>query len=399
MDQSDKIIQLRQELKDELTGNILPFWMSRAIDEKHGGFVGHIASNGEITQSANKGAVLNARILWTFSAACRIFGKDAYRKTADRAYQYFSNYFIDPVHGGVYWEINYLGEPVNDRKQIYAIAFAIYGLSEYYRITSDEDALDLAKELNNAIEKYSFDQARNGYFEAFARDWSPLADRRLSAKDQNENKTMNTHLHILEAYTNLYRVWKDDLLQQRLINLVQLFMDRFINAEGHLNLFFDDDWNLKSDLVSFGHDIECSWLLQEAAEVSGDKMLIDKSRQLALRIAGRNRKGLDQDGGLFYEYFPSENRWDTDKHWWPQAEALVGYFNAFQVSGRQEFLDIALNGWAFIKRFLIDRENGEWHWSVDRAGNPNTKEQKAGFWKCPYHNGRACMEIWQRTGQ
>lgn len=392
----EKILTLKRELREELTGNILPFWMKRAVDNQSGGFLGHVDFYGNPDPLANKGGILNARILWTFSASYRVIQNPEYLEYANRAFRFVVDKFYDKEFGGTFWELDYLGRPVQTKKQIYALAFTIYGLVEYYRVNRNEEALDLAKALFNDIEVHSFDKDKNGYFEAFTREWEPIEDLRLSAKDQNESKTMNTHLHILEAYTNLYRVWKDDLLKSQLENLIRLFVDHFINENGHLNLFFDDDWTLKSDLVSFGHDIECSWLLQEAAEVLGNGELIETSKELATKIAAQNMRGLDTDGGLFYEYFPSGNRWDYDKHWWPQGEAVVGYFNAYQVSGDETFLNKAIGSWRFIQKYLVDKENGEWHWSVNREGETQPNEAKAGFWKCPYHNSRACLEIIER---
>jgi mannobiose 2-epimerase len=390
------IEQLKNEVAEELTGNILPYWITNMVDNEYGGFLGHIDFFGRAKAKANKGGILNARILWTFSASYQTFAKEEYLHMSHRAFQYICENFLDPTHGGTFWELDYLGNPVNTKKQIYALAFTIYAFSEYYKLTGNNFALEAAKGLFQDIELHAFDVRKNGYFEAFTENWNVIEDLRLSEKDQNESKTMNTHLHILEAYTNLYRVWQDDLLRNQLRNLIELFIERFINSRGHLNLFFDDDWNLKSDLVSFGHDIECSWLLQEAAEVLGDDDLIIKSRSLAGILAKENTKGLDKDGGLFYDFFPSEKRWDKDKHWWPQAEALVGYFNAYKNTGDEEFLKIAFRCWQFIKKYIVDKKNGEWHWSVNKEGQARESEEKAGFWKCPYHNSRACLEIISR---
>ncbi len=388
--------KLKSELRSELTGNILPFWINKATDHVHGGFLGHIDFDGRPQPKAVKGAILNARILWTFSAAYRVLKSEHYLEMARRAYTYFTNHFPDPEYGGVYWKLDFEGNPVETKKQVYALAFAIYGLTEYHRAVDDPAALNLARNLYRDIEQHSFDPERNGYFEAFSREWAPIDDLRLSEKDQNESKTMNTHLHILEAYTNLYRVWENDELRLKLVNLIRLFLEKFVNSESHLNLFFDDDWNLRSDLVSYGHDIECSWLLQEAAGVTGDPQLVEHTRELAVSIAEKNLEGFDNTGGLCYEFFPGEGRVDREKHWWPQAEAIVGYYNAYQVSGREKYLHIAVSTWHFIQKYLVDVANGEWHWSVDEYGTPNTKEEKAGFWKCPYHNSRACLEILER---
>ncbi|MCK5134994.1 MAG: AGE family epimerase/isomerase [Bacteroidales bacterium] len=389
--------RLKKELEQELESNILSFWMKYTPDHAYGGFHGHVTHFNQTLEKANKGAIMNARILWTFAAAYRMYGEQAYLETAERAYQYIQDYFMDRELGGVFWELDYKGEVANSRKQIYAIAFVIYAMTEYRQACGNEQALKTAITLFEEIEAHALDPERNGYTEALARDWTPVADLRLSEKDDNESKTMNTHLHILEAYTNLYRVWKDHRLERALKNIIVLFIEKFVDPETHhLNLFFDDDWNLKSSLISYGHDIECSWLLHEAAEVLGQSDLIEKTEQVAVNMARKNFMGLDSDHGLFYELFPLENRLDTDKHWWPQAEAMVGYFNAFQLSGDEEFARKTINSWKFIQDKIIDRKYGEWYWSVNREGKPNTEKEKAGFWKCPYHNGRACMELSRR---
>jgi mannobiose 2-epimerase len=243
------------------------------------------------------------------------------------------------------------------------------------------------------IEQYSFDPVYNGYLEAFDRDWRLLEDLRLSEKDANEKKTMNTHLHVLEAYTNLYRCWPDDKLRKQLRNLIIVFRDKIINNDLHFRLFFDEQWNSKSNEISYGHDIEGSWLLYEAAEVLDDHDLLKEIKHLSVAMVDvAIRQGLDDDGGLMNEAH------DADKHWWPQAEALVGLVNAWQLTSRSEYLDLTSQVWSFIKTRMIDRKHGEWYWRVDRDGNVNFSEDKAGPWKCPYHNGRAMLELLRRLG-
>lgn len=387
---------LKEELKEELLDHILPFWISKMTDHKGGGFYGEIDFKGMIRPEAPRGGILNARILWTFSRAFGTFRNPEYHDTAMRAFEYLTAGFLDMEYGGLYWQLDQYGNPLNTRKQIYVQAFGIYAFSEYYKETGDNNSLAHALSLFRSIEKYSFDSERNGYYEAFSREWGSIADQRLSEKDQNVAKTLNTHLHILEAYTNLYRVFDDEKIKGQLANLCDLFFTKFINSSGHLDLFFEEDWTLTSDLVSFGHDIECSWLLVEAAEVLNDQEKIRLAHQFAVRMAEKALNGLDDSGGLAYEYFPSANRLDSHRHWWVQAEAMVGFFKAYLLSGEIRFLEAVFQTWEFIKRFIIDRENGEWHWSVDDMGKPDSSQVKAGFWKCPYHNGRACMELISR---
>ena len=394
------LYSLRNELEDELKENILPFWMTYAPDRKHGGFAGHISHMNRADDRANKGMVLHARVLWTFSAVYRKYRQDEYLEMATRAWEYIREHFADREFGGVFWELDYTGNPVSTRKQVYAVAFMIYALAEYWLACGQEEALAWAVQLFRDTERHALDRERNGYTEALSRQWEPVADVRLSEKDANEPKTMNTHLHILEAYTGLFRVWKDPQLEQSLENITGLFLEKFIDHKTwHLRLFFDDDWKLKSDFISFGHDIECSWLLYEAAEVLGKTEILDKAGEAAVEMARVNFGGLDLDGGLIYEMFPRENWTDTDKHWWPQAEALVGYFNAYQISGDEEFVRKTFAVWEFIRDKIIDRSHGEWVWGVNRDGIPDTGKEKAGFWKCPYHNSRACLEIMRRIDE
>ncbi len=391
-----RILSLKEEVKDVLTSNILPFWIDNMVD-KRGGFYGRIDGNNTLIPENVKGAVLNARILWTFSAAYRIFKKDEYLKMATRAKNVIINEFYDNKYGGIFWALDFKGNPFDTKKQIYALGFAIYGLSEYYRATKDPEALKYAVKLFESIEEYSFDNVKNGYCEALRCDWKEIEDMRLSDKDENERKTMNTHLHILEPYTNLYKVWKDERLARQIRNLIDIFIDKIIDKNSsHLQLFFDDDWNSKYDIVSYGHDIEASWLIHEAALVLADKELIDKVSPFVKSIASAASEGLDNAGRMIYEKKNATNEIDSNYHWWVQAETVVGYINIYQYFNDESALQKALNCWNFIRNNLIDYENGEWWWSVDKAGVKNKNDDKAGFWKCPYHNSRMCMEIIER---
>ena len=388
---------LKNEMQSVLTENILSYWMDKMIDDVHGGFYGRITGEEVLMPEAEKGAILNARILWTFSAAYRLLKHEEYLETATRAKRYLIDYFYDKQFGGIYWSLDYKGNPLDTKKQIYAIGFAIYGLSEYHRATQDAEALEYAIKLFDCIETYSFDAIKNGYCEALTREWKEIADMRLSEKDANERKTMNTHLHILEPYTNLYRVWKDERLKEKLRNLIEIFTDKILdNQSAHLQLFFDDDWNSKYNIISYGHDIEASWLIHEAALELGNSEILKKVEPLVVRIADAASIGYKPHEGMIYEKNLETGHTDADRHWWVQAEAVVGYMNIYQHFNNDEALEKALDCWSFIKDNLIDYKNGEWFWSIRADNTIDHVDDKAGFWKCPYHNGRMCLEIIER---
>lgn len=391
------VVSLVDEVRKELENDILPFWMNKMVDNVNGGFYGQITGEDVLCPEASKGAILNARILWTFSSAYRILKKESYLEIASRAKDYIIDKFYDKQFGGIYWELDAKGNPTDTKKQIYAIGFAIYGLSEYVRITGDEEVLGYAVKLFEAIEKYSFDSVRGGYFEAFTRDWKPIEDMRLSEKDENESKTMNTHLHVLEAYTNLYRVWKNELLKKQLAHLIDVFLHKILdNDTNHLNLFFDDNWINKYHIMSYGHDIEASWLIHEAAIVLGDQSLLVEVEAIIPKIAKAADEGLNDDGSMIYERFVDKDVIDRELHWWVQAENVVGHVNLYQHYADSKALETASDCWKFIKGKLIDKLNGEWYWSILSDGTINKKDDKAGFWKCPYHNARMCLEIIER---
>ena len=394
---NNNITTLRTEGEHELTHGILPFWMEKMADNVQGGFYGRIDGDDKLHADAPKGAILNARILWTFSAAYRLLRKPEYLETATRAKRYIIDRFYDKDFGGVYWSLTANGEPLDTKKQVYAQGFAIYGLSEYARATGDREALDYAVKLFETVEKYSFDCDRNGYIEAFTREWKPIEDMRLSDKDENTSKTMNTHLHILEPYANLYRVWKNERLERQLRNMLDLFTGKILNKKTyHLDLFFDNSWRTDGNIISYGHDIEASWLIHEAALVLGDEALLKRIEPVITNIARAADEGLNPDGSMIYERFTAEDRTDRELHWWVQAENVVGHVNLYQHFGDEKALDTAVKCWQFIKDKIIDHANGEWHWSLMPDGSVNRRDDKAGFWKCPYHNGRMCMEIIER---
>ena len=418
---------MREEVRDVLENNILSFWLSHMVDETNGGFYGRIDGMGVLHPDAEKGAILNARILWAFSAAYRVLRKPEYLKAADRAKRYLIDHFYDKEHGGVFWSIDCKGCPLDTKKQFYAIGFAIYGLTEYVRATGDHEALDYALELFDCIEEHAFDSEHNGYIEACTREWGEIADMRLSELDANYPKSQNTHLHIIEPYTNLFRCLKElrssapyDYLpvvgavqmvdvavpdetmmrvEGALRNLIYIFTDKILNPETHhLDLFFENDWTRGAGaLESYGHDIECSWLMHEAALVLGDKEVLEKVEPVVKLVAKASEKGLNADGSMVHEANLDTGHVDTDRHWWVQAETVVGFYNIYQYFGDEEALKKADCCWQYIKDHLIDREGGEWWWSCDPDGNINRRDDKAGFWKCPYHNSRMCLEIIERS--
>ena len=387
---------LAAQMKKELTENILPFWMENTCSPD-GGFYGRIDGNGNLDREAPVGGIMTARILWTFASAYRILGNKEYLEMALKARDLLIGNFYDSEYGGTYWSLNPDESPLDTKKQIYAIAFTIYGLAELNRSTGDAKALEYAIKLFNAIEDHSFDPVRGGYFEAFTRTWDPIEDMRLSDKDANESKTMNTHLHVLEAYTCLYRVWENSLLKERLKGLIEVFEEHIVGNDGHLRLFFNDEWECRSETISYGHDIEASWLLHEAALVLGDADILARIEKMVPQIASAAGEGFTPEGGMIYEKEGAEGPVDGDRHWWVQAESVVGFFNLWDHFGSSAGMENALMNWEFIKAHIIDHENGEWFWSVRADGSINREDDKAGFWKCPYHNGRMCMEIIERA--
>jgi len=385
----------RAQLKDELQ-SILSWWTDHTQDDGHG-FYGSVNWNDLPDQSAAKGIVMHCRICWTFSAAFTFTASEAHLQVAKRAFEYICSYFVDTGYGGVFWSVTADGTMLDGKKQIYGQAFCIYAFAEYYKVSGDEKALAIAKDLFEKIEQYSFDEQHNGYLEALTREWGEAPDLRLSEKDENERKTANTHLHIIEAYANLFTVWPDNSLKEKIRNLLDIFRKYIISKDhDHLILFFNDEWKPRSPLVSFGHDIEAAWLLAQCAERISDEAFIKMYRIISVPVTRAALLGLDyNDGGLWYEYDAASGHWIREKHWWPQAEAMVGFFFAWEVSGEEAYLQLSVNAWKFVKTYLHDNLHGEWFWGIHEDYSVIPKE-KAGFWKCPYHNGRACMELIKR---
>ena len=386
--------QFAQRARRELLEDILPFWRRLTVDERRGGFIGQMSNDLQVQEDAPKGLILNARILWTFSAAYAHTQDEQDRALARRAYDYLSQHFLDPEHGGYFWELAPDGTVRDDKKKVYGEAFCLYALAEYHRAFHEPQALEQAVRVFDLIEAHARDEHYGGYFEVMSRDWLPCTDMRLSDKDMNEKKSMNNHLHVLEGYTSLLRVWPQPGLAARLRELIGLFRRHILNAEQtHLQHFFDEAWTPRSGSYTFGHDIEGSWLLCEAAEALGDHRLREEAETVAVRMARAVLdEGLDSDGGLFYE--GREGRIvNPNKEWWPQAEAVVGFLNAWQLTGDNAFRQAAVRCWQFIQERVVDHEHGEWFWCIRPDGTPDPAQPKVSAWKCPYHNGRCCLEI------
>jgi cellobiose epimerase len=388
-----------RRIEDDLRGNILPFWIGRVVDGDRRAFFGSLTNDLAVDRAAERGALLTTRILWTFSAAYARYRDPAYLAMADHASEDLRLHFHDGAHGGYWWSVAADGSVLRDRKQVYGQAFAVYALTEYHAATGRQGPLDQAIATYRLIEAHA--KARHGgYLEAFGRAWEPIADMRLSGVDLNEPKSQNTHLHIMEAYTRLLVVWPDPGLRQVLRDLVEVMLDRIVDpASGHLGLFFAEDWTPRYDRISYGHDIEAAWLLTWAADILQDSELSARVHPLAVRIAEVTlAEGVDADGGVYNQGGPA-GLTDTNKEWWPQAEAVVGFLNAYQLSGQERFLTAALRAWDFIELRLIDRRHGEWFRGVTRDGRVLDNELKVSFWKCPYHNGRTGLEATRRLGE
>jgi mannobiose 2-epimerase len=381
----------------ELLSDILPFWLRYGIDEEYGGFRGQISNDLTIDPRADKGLILNARILWSFSKAYSVYRSPVYLAAARRAYDYLTRYFWDEEFGGVYWMLDCQGRPHDTKKRIYGQTFTVFALAEYYHATQDAEALEKSLRMVRSIESASHDGEHGGYFETYERNWTLAQDQSLSEVDMDEKKSMNTHLHLMEAYTTLLRFHEDGTVRLRLRELIEIFLIRILDpATQHFIMFFDESWHPRSNKISYGHDIEGSWLLCEATEVLGDAAQLARVREVSLKMAQAvYEQAIDADGGLLYEGDPTGIIDDT-KQWWPQAEAVTGFLNAYQLSGQQHFLEAAKKSWEFIEKYIVDHKNGEWFWLVSRAGAPSTEHYKVDPWKCPYHNSRACFEAMQR---
>jgi cellobiose epimerase len=385
--------ELRLAAERELTGHILPFWLGLR-DDRHGGMFGRVGFDLIVDQVADKGSIATCRSLWTFSSAYRMLKKPEYLEYARHLYQFVANHLVDRECGGVFWSVDYQGRPVDSTKHVYAQSFAVYALSEYHRASADPTALQLARQILELIEERGYDPRVNAYLEQFDRQWRPIANQHLSEHGLIAELTMNTHLHVLEAYTNLYRAWPDPTLGQRLENLLEIFHGTLYDQRTRaFKVFFDRNWGNLARLRSFGHDIEATWLITEALVA----LNIDREDYRRMVVDGAYsvvEHGLRPDGSLDNELAGDDL--DQTKIWWVQAEAIVGFLNAATLTGDREFEQLARRTWEYTMTNLVDpRPGSEWFNSLAPDGTV-TPQDIAGIWKCSYHNGRLCLEILRR---
>lgn len=390
----ESIEALRTETSRNLRENILPFWMEKVKDPA-GGFYGVVLNDGTPIAGADKGAVLNARILWTFSQAYRLYALEPYRQMANRAADYYVSHFVDPVYGGVYWSLNGDGGIKNPIKQTYAAAFGIYGLAEHFRATGCKKSLQTAIAIYKTLEERVHDKAGLGYIESFQRDYSRSQIKGVDGQE-SASKTMNTHIHVLEAYTTLYQVWPNETLKANLKELLQILGTKLYSPKrSHLIMFCDDDWTpVGGEEDSYGHDIETAWLMCEAAAVVGDQELELKVKAQALKMTETALKeGLNAEGVMRYEKV--NGVYSKRMAWWPQCETIIGAVNAWQLTGNKMFFEAARRNWEYVKTHFVDETHGGWYKGVTEDGKP-AREPKVSEWNCPYHNSRMAFELTRR---
>lgn len=399
---------LVSEIKAHLIGTIIPFW-KKLKDDEFGGYYGYMDYELNLDKKASKGCILNSRIMWFFSNAYKALGDANLLENATHAYDFMKKNCIDYTYGGVYWMVDYKGEPLEEMKHTYNQAFAIYALSSYYEASKNEEALTLAVDLFNKIETGCKDEY--GYLEAFDRQWNLIDNRELCddphmiKEGKIAEKTMNTILHVLEAYTELYRVSHKEEVAAALRAILQMIEEKVYDPEKkQLDVFFDTQLHSIADMHSYGHDIEAAWLIDRATEVLGDPELMERTKKYTVDIAYKVKEVAFKEfkskngkcvGALNNERFREEI--DETKIWWVQAETVVGFLNAYEKSKDEAFKQIALKEWQYIKEYFIDpREGSEWYWQLSSAHEPNKQYPIVEPWKCPYHNGRMCLEVMRR---
>lgn len=412
----------RKEVYQELTQNILPFWINHARDLNTGGFYGSLLqthdSEGNIViygdELEPRSIVMTARHLWAYSASYNFYYDSTYLDMAHYAWKAITENYIDASFGGVFWSTYSDGSPCVTKKQMYGQAFALYGCAEYalallkspdmHDKKKAKTSLDLALSIYSLLEAHARDFENGGYVEARAQDWSITNDLKLSEKDIDCEKSMNTNLHVMEAYTTLLRALRIfdkteyiSQVEESLHALIEVTVQKIVQLNMHLALYFDNQWNPIGNSISYGHDIECSWLLWEALEELGNENLVARYKEIVVTIAQVSlEEGFDFKSGSMDNEFHNGIK-DTTKVWWIQAETLVGFYNAWQLTNNQDFLQACFDQWEWIKQFQRDSVGGDWFAELDASGIPILTEPKGGNWKTAYHNARACIELLNRS--
>ncbi len=385
------MVKIAIAARAQLENVIIPFWKGMK-DEKFGGYYGYLSQELVLDRQAEKGCILNSRILWFFSEAAMLLRREDLRGHADHAYAFLTEHCIDRENGGIFWSMTYDGKPLDTTKHTYNQAFAIYALSAYYRLTGNEAALEQARELFRLIEEHCTDSV--GYLEAFTADWGPESNEKLSENGVLADKTMNTLLHVFEGYAGLYQASRDEAVGKAMERILTIYAEKIYDPTLRRQLvFFDENYNSILDLYSYGHDIESSWLMDWGCGLLGD------SRRSAV-ISDINREMGEAVYAAAYSSHSLANECDRGKVdqtrvWWVQAEAVVGFVNLWQkLPEHTEYRDAAADTYRFIETHLVDRRPGsEWFWCVDKNGAPVPGKPIVEPWKCPYHNGRMCMEL------
>lgn len=387
-------MNMKEEITKHLTDDIIPFWKNLRDDE-FGGYYGYLDYDLKLDKKAEKGCILNSRITWFFSNAYTLLKDKSLLEEADHGYEFLKEHCIDKEYGGIYWSMKYDGTPLDTTKHTYNQAFCIYALSSYYEASGKQEALELARKLYELIETRCMDD--NGYLEAFTRDFKPESNEKLSENGVLAEKTMNTLLHVLEAYTELHRVSHDEKVGDRLRWIMDTFADKVYNPKlKRQEVFFDKDYNSIIDLHSYGHDIETAWLMDRSLEVLGDAAYTEKLTPITKALT-ENIYNVAFDGHSLSNEC-DKGVVDTNRVWWVQAETIVGFLNGYEKDpSKTQYQEAAEAAWQFIKEHVIDKRQGsEWYWLVRQDGSPVEGKPIVEPWKCPYHNGRMCMEVIRR---
>lgn len=387
--------RISQAAREELTGRLLPFWKALR-DKEHGGYYSYMDFDLKLNKEAEKGCILNSRILWFFSEAAIVLKDDSLTPYARHAYDFLREKCLDREFGGVYWSLTYDGKPLDDTKHTYNQAFAIYALSAYYRLTGEAEALNLARELFVLIEKKCTDQG--GWLEAFSRDFQPASNEKLSENGVMAERTMNTLLHVFEGYAGLYQAAHDPQVAQAMGRILDIYAAKVYNPKLHRQeVFFDKEYVSLIDLTSYGHDIESSWLMDWGAALLEDEAVKQTVFQIDSDLADNIfHTALQSDGSVVNEC--EKGIVDARRIWWVQAEAVLGFVNAWEKHPqRTEYRDGVAQVWRYIQEKVVDRRTGgEWFWRLNADGTPDREKPVVEPWKCPYHNGRMCLELIRR---